>query len=222
MTVPRASDTFLYKALAFRSRSACAPIWPRMNANQHPQPRQITARAKNTTPNHTVSDKIALLYFTLDRGFAREFSDNCAGCGCNIEGNFGTHSRCWKSVPKLFRSRIYELFARTTLANLPTGVTKLPALSAPEMELAANAREWAPTEPPALACGNADYRSLTERGSGPRSFASIRGGKMLATTYRTTFYHHGVPKLPAQIAHARSNPFAKTRRLRNSRVQEGG
>lgn len=45
---------------------------------------------------------------------AREFSDKHASHVCNFRRNFVTHSRYWKSVTKLIRSRIYEAFARTT------------------------------------------------------------------------------------------------------------
>jgi hypothetical protein len=43
----------------------------------------------------------------------------------NLAGGFETDTRCWNFVSKLFRSRIYELFARTILANLPKVVSKV-------------------------------------------------------------------------------------------------
>jgi hypothetical protein len=46
----------------------------------------------------------------------------------NIAGGFETDARCWNFVSKLFRSRIYELSARTILANLPKVVSKVGEL----------------------------------------------------------------------------------------------
>ena len=57
---------------------------------------------------------------------AREFSNTRAYLVCNVAGTFGTKRACRQSVPKLFRSRIYEVFSRTGAVKFARAVTKVP------------------------------------------------------------------------------------------------
>src|SRR4051794_6889579 len=51
--------------------------------------------------------------------------DVCAKAVCNVAGTFATDTRYRDFVSKLFRTRFYELSARTFVANLPKVVSKL-------------------------------------------------------------------------------------------------